>query len=357
MYELNTGNLENLQTGNPEVFTPQVLNDILELTTGPGDTTISFQNTAPDASGNVTVAAGTEVAYVTVPDGVDPTTLTLPPGVKVVIFQGSGGVSVVFNDTPVAPTTDQQADAFWPIPNTSVADRVVVVSAGRDKIVIGDSKNSLITGVGEGDTIVAGGGHDTIVAGTGHSTISGSTGHAVVKLSGHESDYVVVVNNGHAHVSNVVTHNTFVDISKIQYVQLDSSQALVFANNTNEAAVATMYQTVFGHSGSAAGIEASFAKLHAGSTLTQLADEFLKSAEYAALPVQNDETFINTLYLRTFGHYGDKPGIDTWVTSLQTHSRAEVVAAFDQIAASNLDGTMHTYEDIVGSVTIVHNIV
>lgn len=357
MYELNPGGLENLQTGNPEVFTPQVLSDILALTTGGTDTAIKFENTAPDASGNVTVAAGTEVAYVTVPDGQDPATITLPAGVKVVIFQSSGGVKVIFNDTPTpAPDAAQQADAFWPIHNTTVADRVVVVSAGHDNIVIADSKNSLITGVGEGDTIVAGGGHDTIVAATGHSTISGSTGHAIVQLSGQASDYVVTVNNGHAIVTNTVTHNTTVDITKIQYVQVANNQALIFANDTNEAAVATMYQTVFGHDGGAAGLEASFAQLHAGSTLTQIADGFLKSAEYAALPVQSNEQFINTLYLRTTGHYGDQPGINTWVDQLQTHSRAEVVAAFDQIAASNLEGTIHT-EQVIGSVTIVHNIV
>jgi hypothetical protein len=351
MYTTDPGSITgSLSAGG---FTAEQIQEILAMTTGPGDTTINTQQVTPGAGGQVTVPAGTELVFITIPDGVDPATVTPPAGVKVVIFQGSGGVRVVFNETP---TAQQEKAGFWPVPDTSVADRVVVASAGKDNITIADSKNTLIVGVGDGDTIVAAGGNDTIVAGTGHSTISGGTGHSIVELSGYTSDYSVVVNNGHAIVTNTTTNNTFVDISKIQYVGLDNHEALIFAKDTTQAAVATMFQTVFGHAVDADSMTNWFAKADAGMTLVQIAEQLLKTPEYAALPVQNDETFINTLYLRTTGHYGDQPGINTWVSELQTHSRAEVVAAFDQIAAANLDGTMHT-EQVIGSVTIVHNIV
>jgi Ca2+-binding RTX toxin-like protein len=361
MYESDQSTVTTtLAEKNPAVFTPDVIAQIMSLSTGAGDSTVSIQQATPDANGNVTVPAGTEVVFVTIPDGVDPATITPPPGAKVVIFQGSGGVTVVFNDN--AANAEAMADSAISDKAAAVTpDRIVVASEGKDSITIGDSKNSLIS-VGDGDTVVAGGGNDTIVAGTGHSTISGGTGHAIVQLSGNAADYVVVVGSGdfagHALVANKATNNTFVDITKIQYVDLDGSQALVFAKDSLEASVATMFHTVFGRDAVDGELQTSFSNAHNGMSLTKIAESLLLSPEYTAKPVQSDLDFVKTLYLNTFGREGDEGGIDHWMLDLNAgQARADVVANFDRISGANLDGTLHTEPTIMGSVTIVHNIV
>lgn len=62
--------------------------------------------------------------------------------------------------------------------------------------------------------------------------------YAVVKLAGNASNYNVTVNNGYAIVTDQTTSRT-TDISKIQYVQLDSGKALVFARDSVEASIST----------------------------------------------------------------------------------------------------------------------
>ena len=101
-----------------------------------------------------------------------------------------------------------------------------------------DAKNTKIV-LGSGNsTVETGQGVDTVQAGLGNSTIIGGSGdYAVVKLAGNASNYNVTQQNGHAIVTDKTT-NKVTDISKIQYVQLDNGNALVFAKNSVEGQVA-----------------------------------------------------------------------------------------------------------------------
>lgn len=345
-YESDTSAVTDaLKSANTSVFTDATINAILNLATK-DNTKVQFDQATPDANGNVTVAAGAEVVLVAASDTLQ--TITPPKNAPVVIFQGRGGVVATLNDGVTVPSSDP-----------TKVDRIVVGSAGNDKIVVADARNTKIV-LGSGDSsVVVGGGVDTVEAGLGNSTITGGSGdYAVVKLGGSATNYQVTVQNGHAVVTNKATTKV-TDISKIQYVQLDGGKALVFAQDTTEAAVTTLYETTFGRTADAGGLNYWFDLAKAGVSLSQIASAFTKTAEYADKANLSDTDFVQSLYQNTFGRAGEAGGMQYWTDALQHGaSRADLIAQFSQIAAHNIAGTAeHQEAQVVGSVTIVHNIV
>lgn len=336
-----------LQTSNPAVFSDATINTILALTTKTNDTTVRFDQVAPDASGNVTVASGAEVVLVTTSDTA-PTTIAPPANAPVVIFQGRGGVLATINDGTIVPSVDQ-----------TKVDRVVVGSAGNDKIVVVDARNTQVI-LGTGDsTVSTGAGVDTVHAGLGNSTIVGGSGdYAVVKLAGAPTNYQVTVNNGHAVVTDLSSTKT-TDISKIQYVQLDNGQALVFARNSIESSIATLYHATFGRYADAGGLDYWFDLGRGGATLKQIAEAFTHSAEFATRALLDDNTFIQQLYQNTFNRAGEDAGVAYWANLLQQGAtRADVIKSFAEIATQNILGqAQHQEAQVVGSVTIVTGII
>jgi hypothetical protein len=346
MYEESTSTVTTaLTTSSAVVFNDSTISTILSLTTETGDTTVRFDDATPDANGNVTVAAGAEVVFIKSSDTVV-TTVTAPVNAPVVIFQGQGGVIATLNDG--ATTVDSAA---------GVVDRVVVGTTAADKIVVADGKNSLIT-IGEGDTVVAGAGADTIVAGSGDTTVQGGTGHAIVKLGGAEADYTVTVVGGRAVVANASSGNT-TDITKIQFVQLDNGDALIFAKDKTEAAVTSLYEATFGRTADANGLKYWFDLAKAGTSLDSIANGFVGSAEYAALGTQTDSSFVSNLYLNTFGRAADTSGLAYWTDLLATGKvdRADVLESFTSVAANNLGGDSTGEATIVGSIHIISTII
>ena len=165
MYDSDTSTVtEALSNANPVIFNDSTINDILALTTKTTDTLVRFDTAAPDANGNVTVPSGAEVVLIQSSD-TSVTTVTPPQNAPVVIFQGRGGVIATLNDGVTTPTSDP-----------GVVDRVVVGSAGGDKIVVADARNTKVV-LGSGDsTVTVGAGVDTVHAGLGNSTIVGGSG-------------------------------------------------------------------------------------------------------------------------------------------------------------------------------------
>lgn len=345
MYEKDTTEVTDaLKNANTSVFTDETINLILNLATK-DNTKVQFDEATPDANGNVTVAAGAEVVLVAASDTLQ--TITPPKNAPVVIFQGKGGVVTTLNDGVSVPGSDQ-----------SKVDRVVIGSAGNDKIVVADARNTKVV-LGSGDsTVTTGSGVDTVQAGLGNSTITGGSGdYAVVKLGGSATNYTVTVNNGHAVVTDKTTSKV-TDISKIQYVQLDGGKALVFAKDSVEAAITTLYETAFGRSADAGGLDYWFDLGRGGATLKQIAGAFTSSAEFANVAKLSNTDFVAGLYQNTFGRAGEESGISYWVDAL-THgmTRADVIVQFSQIGASNIAGTINTEAQVIGNVSIVTGII
>lgn len=345
MYEKDTTEVTDaLKNANTSVFTDETINLILNLATK-DNTKVQFDEATPDANGNVTVAAGAEVVLVAASDTLQ--TITPPKNAPVVIFQGKGGVVTTLNDGVSVPSSDQ-----------TKVDRVVIGSAGNDKIVVADARNTKVV-LGSGDsTVTTGSGVDTVQAGLGNSTITGGSGdYAVVKLGGSATNYTVTVNNGHAVVTDKTTSKV-TDISKIQYVQLDGGKALVFAKNSIEAAISTLYETTFGRTADAGGLDYWFDLGRGGATLKQIATAFTSSAEFANVAKLSNADFVGGLYQNTFGREGESSGIAYWTDALSKGmTRADVIVQFSQLGAANIDGSIKTEAQVIGNVTIVTGII
>ncbi|MCG2582845.1 DUF4214 domain-containing protein [Massilia sp. TS11] len=348
MYESNTSTVKDaLKTASPVVFTDDTINKILNLTTKGSDTVVTIQTAAPDTSGNVTVPSGSEVVMIDPGNTNVPTVIAPPKNVPVVIFQGKGGVVATLNDGVTVPSS---------APGT--VDRVVVGSAGGDKIIVADARNTQVV-LGSGDsTVTTGLGVDTVQAGLGNSTIVGGSGnYSVVKLSGTATNYLVSASNGHAVITDNTTHKV-TDISKIQYVQLDQGKALVFAKDSVEAAITTLYQTAFGRTADAGGLDYWFDLGRAGVSLKQIANAFTHVSEFAAQAALSDADFVQGLYQHTFGRAGEASGVAFWTDALSHGAtRADLIYQFAQVGAANIAGNVHTEAQVIGNVTIVSGII
>jgi hypothetical protein len=363
MYETDTGSLSSTLSGAG--LDQSVIDTIIALTTGSatggggggipggGSSTVGVETVDAGTGGTVTVGAGTDVLFVHGSES-GPTNFTIPGNVPVVVFEGNGGVDVVVGG------------------GANGTERVLLGTNGNDKIIITDGVNTEVI-LGSGDSTITGGtGNDTLVGGHGNSTVSGGGGHDVLILHGTHGDYVIVVNHtasaptgnaeagstGHVVVTNSVTGQTS-DITGVQYVQLDSADALLFAASTVEAGVATLYHAAFNRTGEFGGVEFWFNQAKNGESLHDIAVAFTNSAEFAANTAGlSDTAFVQQLYQQTFNRSADSGGLDFWVHSLQSgSSRADLLTAFASVAAMNEAGTLHTEATIVGSVTIVQDIV
>ena len=336
-----------LQVAQSAIFTDETINLILSLTSSQSNPSVTFETASPDVNGNVTVAAGAEVVYVASSDTVQ-TTVKAPVNAPVVIFQGKGGVIATINDGPT--TVVGHANG--------VVDRIVVGSSGNDQIIVQDAKDTKII-LGSGNSsVVTGYGIDTVEAGLGNSSIVGGNGdYSVVKLAGTAANYQVTVNDGRAIVTNSTTNIT-TDISKIQYVQLDNGKALIFAKDSVEAAVSTLYHTAFGRDADAGGLDYWFDARRDGASLKQISEAFTNSAEFDQVDELSNNAFVQGLYQNTFNRAGEDGGVAYWTDAL-THgaTRADLILSFSLLASQNIDDSIHTEATVVGSVTIVTGII
>lgn len=343
MYESNTQAVsDKLQAASSTVFSQDVINDILSLVSTTTDTIIKIDTVAP-INGIVTPAAGTEIVFVTTSDTAV-TNVTVNADVPAIFFQGAGGVNATIGSAPASANGNSSAAS-----TPDAIERVVVGTAGADTITIADGKNTQIV-AGDKDVIKAGSGHTVVVAAQGSSTVIGGA-ETIVEAKGDDDDFTITVANGHAKIANATTQVS-VDLTGVQYVQLDNGQALIFAENAKQATVANLYQAVFGRTAEFDGLDFWFEQADKGVSVKAIAQGFMASSEYK-LGSLNNAQFVDALYQGVMGRNGETAGTKFWTDALSAGvSRADVIVAFAEAAATNsLEVTT------VGSVTIVPDIV
>lgn len=332
----------SLRGSSPVIFNDETISRILALTANDQGSVNVEQVTAVE--GDVTVAAGTGIVHIG-SSATQQTQLNVTDTVPVVIFEGLGGVNATFNAGEATVVGGEGTPA-----------RIVVHSAGADNIVIADAANTQVT-IGANDTVTGGVGYDTVVAGLGDSTVVGGSGYTIVQLAGNDSDYEVTVVDGRAVVTNTETGVT-TDISNSQFVQLEDGEALVFAKDSLEAAVASLYETTFGRAADASGLKFWFDRAREGITLEQIADAFTQVAEFETNAERNDEEFIQAVYQQTFGRDADDAGLAFWTSQLESGiDRGDILESFAELAAAQMGGSEDGETTIIGSITIVPGIV
>ncbi len=366
----------------------------------------------------LTVTAGTGVAIVTV-DGTSTTDVGVAlSDVNVVVLKGTGGVDITFsNAVPPDSTiiTDRAVVALTAHNSITIADdvaSVIVVNTGDNTITGGDGADKIVTGSGNttvdggagndiiftgsgnatvhggdgddtvitsnGNTTVDGGaGNDIIITGTGNSTINGGAGSDTIILAGSGAGNTTVDGGtGFDHLNIARTadqvftefvNNFFVitdsitgaitHANNVEYVSLLNGDVIVLCANDDQAAIAQMYETFFGHPGDASGLQYWFEHHAAGESMYNIAAAFANVSSFDTSDTSdaNIDNFIEQLYMNTFGHGSDPDGKAHWEEDLHNGaSFASVGLSFAEIAVDNYEVTTVT---TIGNINIVSTIV
>ncbi|MBD8617103.1 DUF4214 domain-containing protein [Pseudomonas putida] len=321
----------------------------------------------------------------------DTVTLAIPDSLasaKAFVLDSNANLNVTFN--PVAAAPAAQADEVSTFSAFSIAAAAVAADPataaeflvktgnGDDIITVTGDQNTYIDGGFGNDVITAtGSGNNTVVAGLGNNVITTGAGNDTIVLSGvNHSDvvntgagYDVVQLDGTRDDYNFATGNNFnVNLTSsgagvgqtaaitgaefLTFVSEDGVETVALAQNEAEAAALRLYQGVLGRDADLEGAKAFTGLVAAGNSLTDIANDFINSAEFGGA---RTEDYINTLYTTLLNRPADEAGSDSWVAVLANGgSLADVAAgiagsaeaqAFDQ---SNKTFVSELYSDILG---------
>lgn len=339
MYDTNaTAISDKLKATSAQFFSDDTIQSILDLLPPSGN--VVADNVTGANNATITPEAGVDIVFIET-SNTEQTTLTVTGDTPAIFFQGNGGVDATIGTAPAPSATGNSSAAT--VAGEEIA-RVVAGTAGADTITIADGVNTQVV-AGDKDTVVAGSGWTHVVAAQGSSTVVGND-KTVVQAVGEEDDFVVTTADGKATIANATT-GVSVTLTDVDFVQLDGGDALIFADNAKQAAVANLYHALLGRNADAGGLEFWYDHADGTTTLHTIASGFLESAEYMAKD-QDDAEFIDALYLGLFGRAADTAGEAYWLDRLEDGaSRADVATEF---AEASVDGAE---VDIVGSVTII----
>jgi len=338
MYDTNaTAISDKLKATSAQFFSDDTIQSILDLL--PASGTVVADNVTGANNATITPAAGVDIVFIET-SATQQTTLTVAGDTPAIFFQGNGGVDATIGTAPAPSATGNSSAAT--VAGQEI-ERVVVGTAGADTITIADGKNTQVI-AGDKDTVVAGSGWTHVVAAEGKSTVVGND-KTIVEATGAEADFTIATADGKAIIVNAKT-GVSVELTDVNYVQLNGTDALIFADNTKEAAVANLYQALLGRTADAAGLEYWFDVAETHESLHAIAGGFLGSAEYTSKDQDNAE-FIDALYAGLFGR-DDAAGAAYWLDRLEDGaSRADVATAFAEASISGVE------TNIVGTVTII----
>jgi hypothetical protein len=353
-YEVTSGNLGTALTNSGSLALNQsVIDRILSVVGVSSQVTIDSFVTSSDTT--FTVPAGTEVGFFHTSD-TDTNSITIDNPPPIIVLQSSAGVEVLVNTG-----TDASGNSIYVIVGSAGNDHITVVGTHNTEISLGTGDNTVVGGSGNdtvvynggNDTIDGGGGDDSLIVG-GHNTTDYNV-NVVTVLAG-TSDLAQAAGTDHVILTNTSTGDT-IDLTGVQYVQFDND-ALIVANSTVEAGVASLYHAAFGRTGEAGGVGFWFDHAQEGLSLHDIAVGFTQSAEFAPDAALSNADFITQLYLNTFNRAPDTGGMAYWTQQLANGAtRADLLTSFATVGALNESGAIHTEVTVVGTVIIVDHIV
>jgi hypothetical protein len=167
-----------------------------------------------------------------------------------------------------------------------------VVGSAQDDVIVGGPASERLDGGAGDDDISAGGGEDTLIGGAGNDTIDGGTGHSVDYLSGTAGSYRTSTSGDTRYMTGPDGADTYTNVWRFHFD--DVSVAYDINGNAGEAY--RLYQAAFNRVPDLAGLGFNIHSLDLGLSLSDVAQQFISSAEFQ----------------RTYG----SPGDDAWVTLL-----------------------------------------
>ncbi|WP_420243351.1 DUF4214 domain-containing protein [Roseiterribacter gracilis] len=200
--------------------------------------------------------------------------------------------------------------------------------AGAD-IWFGSNGSDTIDGGAGNDQLFALEGDDRITGGSGNDVIDGGTGYDTVIFAATRASEVIT---GKASTSFTVSGTAGTDT--VRHVEvLQFSDKTLFALTGTDATVARLYGAAFARAPDAAGLGVQLGALHGGTTTTQLANNFIASAEFAARygAAPSDVAYVTALYTNVLGRIPDQGGFDVQVNALSHGTtRAQLLINFGE---------------------------
>lgn len=297
-------------------------------------------------------------------------------GVSAYVLQSDANL-VVDLQGQAAPAADVQLLAAAVAPaavDTSGIEMVVATGNGNDVITVNGDQNTLIDAGDGDDTIVTGNGNNTVIAGNGNNNITtgsgddtiilsgtndvvnAGAGFDVVQLNGSRDDYELTVGNSF-NVS--LTGNQTAAIKDAEFLKFvgedGEEQSIALAHNEAEAAALRLYQGVLGRDADVDGAKFFTAAVNNGTSLTDVANTFLNSNEFAG---GNNAAEVNDLYQALLGRGTDgDTGAEGWTSLLANGGTlAEVAAAISVSAeAQALDASNGTFVESLYAAALGRN--
>ena len=256
-------------------------------------------------------------------------------GVSAYVLQSDANLVVDLQGQAAAAGDVQTlAAAVAPAVDTSGIQLVVATGNGDDVITVKGDQNTLIDGGDGNDTIVTGNGNNVVIAGNGNNNIttgsgddtiilSGSdhadivnagAGYDVVQLDGTRDDYELTVGNNFN--VNLTGNQTAAikDAEFLKFVDADGAEkSIALAHNDAEALALRRYEGILGRDADVNGAKSFVEAVNNGTSLTDIANAFLNSQEFAGA---NNAADINDLYNTLLGRDADQGGADAWAALL-----------------------------------------
>jgi hypothetical protein len=261
--------------------------------------------------------------------------------------------------------------------DSSAIDLVLTTGNGDDVITVNGDQNTHIDAGDGNDTIVTGNGNNTVIAGAGNNNVktgSGSdtvvlsginhadivdtgAGYDVVQLDGSRADYKFAVGNNFnvnltSAAAGVGQTASISNAEFLTFVKGDVVETVVLAHSDEEAAALRLYQGILGRDADLEGAKAFTNLVAEGTSLSDIAGQFLNSAEFGGAATKAD---INELYSSLLGRSAEDAGSDAWQAVLANGgSLADIAAAIavseeaQQRDQSNGDFVRDLYTNVLG---------
>lgn len=287
-------------------------------------------------------------------------------GARAYILQSDANLVVDLQGQAAALPEAQVAALAADVAVTAAADEqielVLTTGNGDDVITVNGDQNTFIDAGDGNDTIVTGNGNNTVIAGAGNNNVKTGSGDDTVVLSG--SNHADIVNTGEGYdvvqldgsrddYSFATGNNFNVNLTGNQTAAISNAEILTFvdgetvetvalAHNDAEAAALRLYQGILDRDADVEGAKFFTGFVNNGGSLTDVANAFLSSSEFAGV---NNAADVNDLYQALLGRTADDAGADAWTSLLANGgSLADVAAAISVSAeAQALDESNGTF--------------
>lgn len=244
--------------------------------------------------------------------------------------------------------------------HTDDANQVVVGGVGEQHFVLGQGDDQAYVG-GGADTVVAGAGDDVVYGGAGNDSLSVASGNNqlygeqgddafflganqdlviaglgtdTVSFTGNLGDYDIDHQDSVMYVSNKSDPNNVATLVNVEQLSF-ADQTLTVSYDSNNYAIATLYQQILGREADVGGFNHWSAQMDQGLQLGDTALFFLRSFEYSVqLGLRHGASFdelsvdqqVEELYLGILGRESDSGGKAHWVNSINQGASVRDVA-------------------------------